>query len=95
MAGRGAAAGVIWPAYLATHSTEQTLYVGDDGLFRRHDYNVEIAGNNAAAHYFSGYRLVAGIMVATSHRIFPRAADGQAVPEPLIVSIDVSDIAFT
>ena len=95
MAGRGAAAGVIWPAYLATHSTEQTLYVGDDGLFRRHDYEVEIAGNNAAAHYLSGYTPVAGIMVPTSHRIFPRAADGQAVPDPLIVSIDVSDIAFT
>lgn len=86
---------VIWPAYLATHSTEQTLYVGDDGLFRRHDYDVEIAGNNAAAHYLSGYTQLAGIMVPTSHRIFPRAADGRAVPEPLIVSIDVSDIAFT
>jgi hypothetical protein len=86
---------VMWPAYLATHSTEQTLYVGDDGLFRRHDYDVEIAGNNAAAHYLSGYTRVAGIMVPTSHRIFPRAAGGQALPEPLIVSIDVSDIAFT
>ena len=86
---------VIWPAYLATHSTEQTLYVGDDGLFRRHDYDVEIVGNNAAAHYLSGYTQVAGIMVPTGHRIFPRAADGQALPEPLIVSIDVSDIAFT
>jgi hypothetical protein len=86
---------VIWPAYLATHSTEQTLYVGDDGLFRRHDYDVEIAGNNAAAHYLSGYTQVAGIMVPTSHRIFPRTADGQTLPEPLIVSIDLSDVAFT
>ena len=71
---------VIWPAYLATHSTEQTLYAGDDGLLRRHDYDVEIAGNNAAAHYLSGYTKVAGIMVPTSHRIFPRAPDGQALP---------------
>jgi hypothetical protein len=36
-----------------------------------------------------------GDMVPTSHRIFPRIADGQAVPEPLVVSIDLSDIAFT
>ncbi len=34
-------------------------------------------------------------MVATKHRVFPRAADGQALPDPLIVSIDLSDIAFT
>jgi hypothetical protein len=86
---------VVWPSCLATHSNEQTLYVGDDGLFRRHDYDVEIAGNNPAAHYISDYTRVAGIMVATKHRVFPRAADGQALPDPLIVSIDLSDIAFT
>ena len=34
---------VTWPDDLATHSAEQTLYVGADGLFRRHDYAVEIA----------------------------------------------------
>lgn len=34
-------------------------------------------------------------MVPTEHRILPRAADGQALSEPLLVSIDVSDAAFT
>jgi hypothetical protein len=86
---------VTWPGYLATHSTEQTLYVGGDGLFRRHDYDVEIAGGTMAAHFISDYTQVAGIMVPTRHRIFPRAQDGQALGEPLIVSIDVSEIAFT
>jgi hypothetical protein len=33
---------VVCPSYLATHSTEQTLYVGPDGLFRRHDYKLDI-----------------------------------------------------
>jgi hypothetical protein len=32
---------------------------------------------------------------ATKLRIWPRAADGQALSEPLLVSIDVSDVAFT
>jgi hypothetical protein len=86
--------GVVWPSYLATHSTEQTLYFGDDGLIRRHDYDVEILGGNTAAHYISDYTQVAGIMVPTKHRIFPRAPDGQALAEPLIVSIDVSEVAF-
>jgi hypothetical protein len=86
---------VVWPSYLATHSTEQTLYLGTDGLIRRHDYNVEITGGSEAAHYISDYTQVAGVMVPTKHRIFPRAPDGQALAEPLLVSIDVSEIAFT
>ncbi len=85
---------VIWPSYLATHSTEQTLYFGQDGLIRRHDYDVEIMGGNPGAHYVSDYTQVAGIMLPTKHRVFPRAADGQALSEPLIVSIDVSEVAF-
>ncbi len=86
---------VAWPSYLATHSTEQTLYFGEDGLIRRHDYDVEIMGGNSAAHYLSDYTQVAGIMVPTKHRIFPRTPDGQSLGEPLIVSIDVSEVAFT
>jgi hypothetical protein len=86
---------VVWPHYLATHSTEQTLYVGPDGLFRRHDYDVEIAGGTQGAHYISDYTSVAGIMIPGQHRIYPRSPDGQALSEPLIVSIDVSEVAFT
>lgn len=86
---------VAWPSYLATHSTEQTLYFGADGLIRRHDYNVEISGGSEAAHYISDYAQVAGIMVPTKHRILPRAPDNQALEEPLLVAIDVSEIAFT
>jgi hypothetical protein len=86
---------VVWPSSLATHSTEQTLYVGDDGLFRRHDYDVEIMGGTTAAHYLSDYVEVAGIMVPTRHRIFPRQPDGQSLTEPLLVAIDLSEISFT
>jgi hypothetical protein len=86
---------VTWPGYLATHCTEQTLYVGADGLLRRHDYDIEIAGSAPGAHYISDYAKVAGIMVPTKHRIFPRAADGHALSVPLMVSIDLSEISFT
>jgi hypothetical protein len=77
------------------HSTEQTLYVGGDGLFGRHDYDIEISGGTTAAYYISDYTQVAGIMVPPKHRIFPRAQDGQALREPLVVSIDLGEIAFT
>jgi hypothetical protein len=47
------------------------------------------------AHYVSDYDEVAGIRLPTKHRIFPRTPDGQSLAEPLIVSIDLSEIAFT
>src|SRR6266566_8828378 len=72
---------LVWPGYLATHSTEQTLYVGADGLFRRHDYDVEIMGGSGAAHYISDYAKVDGIMVPTRHRIFPRGPGDDALSE--------------
>jgi hypothetical protein len=84
---------VAWPSDLATHSTEQTLYFDDDGLLARH-YDVEISGGTSAAHYVSDYDEVAGIKLPTKHRIFPRTRDGQSLDEPLIVSIDLSEIAF-
>jgi hypothetical protein len=86
---------VAWPSYLATHSSEQTLYFDDHGLLARHDYDVEISGGTSAAHYVSDYDEVAGIRLPTKHRIFPRTPDGQSLAEPLIVSIDLSEIAFT
>jgi hypothetical protein len=85
---------VAWPSYLATHSTEQTLYFNDDGLLARHDYDVEISGASAA-HYVSDYDDVAGIRLPTRHRIFPRTPDGRSLTEPLVVSIDVSEVAFS
>ena len=86
---------VAWPSYLATHSTEQTLYFDDEGLLARHDYDVEISGGTSAAHYVSDYDDVAGIRLPTKHRIFPRTPDGQSLAEPLVVSIDLREIAFT
>jgi hypothetical protein len=86
---------VTWPPSLATHSTKQTLYFNDDGLLARHDYDVEISGGTSAAHYVSDYDDVAGIRLPTKHRIFPRTPDGQSLAEPLIVSIDLSEVVFT
>jgi hypothetical protein len=86
---------VTWPGNLATHSTEQTLYFDGGGLLARHDYDVEITGGTPAAHYVSDYDDVAGIWLPTKHRIFPRSPDGQSLPEPLVVSIDVSEVSFT
>lgn len=83
---------VTFPPTIATHSTIQTIYVDAHGLLKRHDYDVEIAGNTPGAHYIDGYVEVQGLKFPTIRRIFPRQPDGQAMAEPLVVSIDLSDI---
>ena len=55
----------------------------------------QISGGTSAAHYVSDYDEVAGIRLPAKHRIFPRIPDGQSLAEPLVVSIDLSEIAFT
>jgi hypothetical protein len=83
---------VTFPPTIATHSTIQTIYVDAHGLLKRHDYDVEIAGNTPGAHYIDRYVEVQGLKFPTIRRIFPRQPDGQAMAEPLVVSIDLSDI---
>lgn len=83
-----------FPADLATHSPVQTFYFSQDGLLRRHDYEVDISGGAPAVHYLSGHVTVQGITVPTVHKIYVRDADGGHQPEPLVVSIDVSAIQF-
>ena len=83
---------VRFPASIATHSTKQTLYIDDDGLLKRHDYDVEIAGGTTGAHLIDGYTDVLGIKFPTSRRIYARQPDGTFQTEPLVVSIDLSNI---
>ncbi|MRW91474.1 hypothetical protein GJ699_15890 [Duganella sp. FT80W] len=79
---------------IATHSQRQIFYFDADGLLRRHDYEVDIQGRNAAARYLGDYIEVQGIRMPTRMRIYPRTPDNLALPEPLIVGVDLSDIRF-
>ncbi len=62
---------------------------------RPHDYDVEIAGGTPGAHFLSNYVDVSGIKVPTRRRIVPRRPDGRPMPEPLVVSIDLSAITLS
>jgi hypothetical protein len=95
-------AGEVWrrlkvrfPPNITTHSADQTLYFDKQGLLRRHDYNVEIDGNAAGAHYLYEHKKYSGILFPTKRRIFPRLSDGRAAPEPLIISIDLDRIVLS
>jgi hypothetical protein len=86
---------VRFPADIATHGTEQTLYFDRRGLLRRHDYDVEIEGAAAAAHYVYDHKEISGIVFPTRRRVFGRQSDGRPAPEPLIVSIDLDRIVLS
>jgi hypothetical protein len=85
---------VRFPADIATHSTEQTLYFDRQGLLRRQDYNVEIDGTAGAAHYVYDHKEFSGIVFPTKRRVFRRQPDGRSAPEPLIISIDLDRIVL-
>ena len=79
----------IWPRQFHPDPLHQW-----QGSAEAPDYDVEIAGGTPGAHYIEGYEDVCGTMFPTKRRIFPRQADGTASPEPLVVSIDLSDITL-
>ncbi|MFD7436115.1 hypothetical protein [Streptomyces sp. NPDC059861] len=83
-----------FPPEIAGHSTEQDFYFGADGLLRRHDYHVDIAGGFAAAQYVHDYVEADGILLPTKRRAHRRAPDGRPVPDQLMVWIDLSDVRF-
>ena len=69
-------------------------YFGPDGLMRRHDYSVDVLGGATGAHYIHDYRQVSGIMVPHRRRVYPLGADNRQVPEPVLVSIDITHASF-
>jgi hypothetical protein len=83
-----------FPPGIATHSTVQTFYFDQTGLLKRHDYDVEIAGGNPAAHYVPELKEFSEIVVPTKRRVLQRRPDGMSIPDPVIVSIDLSEIEF-
>lgn len=86
----------IFPDHIVSYSKEQVFYFDKDGLMKRHDYNVEVSGSAPTAHYISGHQEFQGIMVPTTRRVYVRQSDNTPrLPEPLIMSIDLSNIQFS
>jgi hypothetical protein len=85
---------VTYPSFFATHTVEQTFYFGEDGLWRRHDYTVDISANAPAVHYLNDYQDVSGIMIPTKQRVFVRQTDNTPDFDVMIVSMDFSDMRF-
>jgi hypothetical protein len=85
---------VTFPDSVKSHTREQISCFGSDGLLRRHDYTVDILGGATGLNYASDYRDVDGIIVPTKRRVYAYEGDYQLVKEPLLVAIDMGEIAF-
>ncbi|KAB8177730.1 hypothetical protein [Microbispora catharanthi] len=86
---------VTYPSDIATHSAEQVLYVDADGLLRRRDYTVDVAGGVPSAHYISGHREVSGLVIPAIRMIYGRDENNARVPDPLVVSVRLEDITVS
>lgn len=85
---------VTFPDDIASHSTVQDFYFGDDYLLRRHDYHVDIAGGFAAAQYVYDIDEADRIKFPTKRRAYLRGSDGRPDHDHLMVSIDLSDVHY-
>jgi hypothetical protein len=82
-------------AGIHTHCPTQELYFDDEGLLRRHDYQVDVAGGTLAAHFVSGYVEVQGLRLPTRRRVYMRNEDGTFATDRVLVSVDLSDFELT
>jgi hypothetical protein len=83
---------VSYPDTVATHSPHQVLYIDDDGLIQRRDYQVDIAGGSPGAHYVSDFEEIDGIVVPRTRMIYVRDEHNHPIPEQLVVSIELTDV---
>lgn len=83
-----------FPESIETHSTIQDFFFGPDLLLRRHDYSVDIAGGFAAAQLVFEYIQANGIYLPSKRRAYTRGVNQMPNFDPLMVSIDISDVHF-
>jgi hypothetical protein len=86
--------GVQYPSTIATHCTNQVLYVDSDGLLRRRDYEVDIIAGAAAAHYSDEHKEFDGIVVPVKRVVYARDAENHPIPEIVSVTIDIDEVVI-
>jgi hypothetical protein len=84
-----------FPGNIISHCALQRFYFGTDGLIRRHDYHVDIAGGFAAAQLTTDYIEADGIKLPSRRRAFAMGSDRRPIPQLLMVAIDLSNVAFS
>ncbi|MEV0070505.1 hypothetical protein [Amycolatopsis sp. NPDC050768] len=76
-----------FPDSVASHSRVQRFFFGPDGLLRRHDYNVDVAGGFPGVQYVYDHAVFSGLSFPTRRRAYRE--------EMVMVSIDLSEISLS
>jgi hypothetical protein len=85
---------VLFPENISSHTKKQVSYFGPDGLLRRHEYTVDVVGGAQGVNYASDYRNFNGISVPMKRRVYAYDAAKRKIADPVLVAIDIHDIAF-
>ena len=80
-----------FPDAIASHSSEQDFYFGDDFLLCRHDYQLEIAGGIPVAQYVYDIVESNGFRFPAKRRAYVRGPHLKAIRDLLLISLDLSD----
>ncbi|MGZ0144558.1 hypothetical protein ACBG85_25400 [Rhodococcus sp. NyZ502] len=76
-----------------THCRQQTFYVDNGGLIRRHDFVAEPVGSWAkAALYCDHHRQFDGLTFPTRRRVLPRGPGSRVLSRPTLLALDFDDI---
>ncbi len=86
---------VVFPADVASHSTEQVFYFDAGGILRRQDYSADVLGGLPSANYAYDPKQFDGLVIPTRRRVFARRTDNQPATDRIAVAIDIQDIEVT
>jgi hypothetical protein len=86
---------VYFPGSIETHCQVQDFFFDEKFELRRHDYSVNIAGGFPAAQLMLEYTEANGIRLPNKRRAYTRGPDRRPILDMLMVSIDISDVAFS
>ena len=64
------------------------MYVDSDGLLRRRDYVIDIAGGSSAAHYSDDHKEFDGIVLPVKRVVYARDDEDQPITDMVSVTID-------
>jgi len=86
---------VYFPGSIETHCQVQDFFFDEEFKLRRHDYSVNIAGGFPAAQLMLEYTAANGMHLPSKRRAYARGPDRRPILDMLMVSIDISDVAFS
>ncbi|MDH2386340.1 hypothetical protein [Bradyrhizobium sp. CER78] len=86
---------VYFPGAIETHCQVKDFFFDERFELRRHDYSVNIAGGFPASQLMLEYTEANGLRLPSKRRAYNPGPDRRPILDMLMVSIDLSEVAFS